>query len=165
MLASASDVFAASVWDIWEDQLGHIPSGTSGTTVEIDVNTGGNSANGGTVRTGDASANVEVRTNGPAGTATSSVNVTTTVNGVASSSHYTSLAGVPVEVRVTASSTGSAESVVEQIASSTERVRSASTSTGNISTDAAPRTIRERMRASLAKITHYVEQLFSRFWN
>lgn len=165
MLATAGDVFAANFWDMFDSDLGVIPTDQTGTWVEIDANTGGNSANGGTVRTGDASASVEVRTNGMSGTASSSVHIETKVNGVASSSDYTASPGTPVRVQVVASSTPTSGSVVEQVVSTTTRITASSTYTGNIQTDATPLRMKERMRASLARITKYVEKIFTWFWN
>lgn len=165
MLATAGDVFAANFWDIFDSDLGGVPKSETGTWVEIDANTGGNSANGGTVRTGDASASVEVRTNGTSGTASSSVHIETKVNGVASSSDYTASPGTPVRVQVVASSTPKSSGTVEQVTSSTTRITASSTYTGNIQTDTRTYRMKERMRASLARITKYVEKIFTWFWN
>ena len=169
LLMPTSAVFAMSVWDLFDNEIPDIAGNE--TSVHVEVNTGGNSAsgkdgaNGGTVRTGDASANVDVRTNGNGGAATSSVRIDTTVNGAASSTYYEAPAGEKLEVNLRVRSTASRTDTVETVASSTMRNAAANTHTGNISTDTAVLTMKERMRASLARMTQYVEKIFAWFRN
>ena len=166
LLVPASNVFAMNVWDLFDTDLTPIPIGSAGTWVEVNANTGGNSANGGTVRTGDASASVEVRTNGSISSSTSSVHVETVVIGVASSSDFTGAPGVPIVVDVKTSSATPSSEIIENITSSTTRTNIISdVYTGRTQANAVRLTIRERMQASIARITKYVEKIFTRFWN
>ncbi|MEK7660088.1 MAG: hypothetical protein AAB343_02685 [Patescibacteria group bacterium] len=154
-----------NIWDIFDTDFSSVPSGNSGTWVNIQANTGGNIANGGTVRTGDANASVMIRTNESASSSTASVNIETEVNGVASSSRFTSPSGIPitVDVQVEGASTSDHQ---EAVASTTTRITvSDAAYTDTIQTDTVRLTIKERMYASIARMTQYVEQIFTWFWN